>query len=131
MEEMLTSFLDKKGTIDILSVIPIDGVSRTEIEDEVRITNKTVGARLQRGRDLEVWVREPSHRKEGGRYDYFLTELGQKIQVLLVYHQLPQIVSEIKAKETEFERQKAQVTNMIEKHGVEEAAEMYDEDFST
>jgi len=128
---MLTRFLNQKGTIDILSVIPIDGVSRTEIEDEVRITNKTVGSRLQRGRDLEVWVRKPSHRKEGGRYDYFLTDLGQKTQALLVYHQLPQIISEIKAKETEFERQKTQVTNMIEKYGVEEAAEMYDEDFST
>ena len=131
MEEMLTRFLNQKGTIDILSVIPIDGVSRTEIEDEVRITNKTVGSRLQRGRDLEVWVRKPSRRKEGGRYDYFLTDLGQRIQVLLVYHQLPQIISEIKAKEMEFERQKTQVTNMIEKYGVEEAAEMYDEDFST
>ena len=128
---MLTRFLNQKGTIDILSVIPIDGVSRTEIEDEVRITNKTVGSRLQRGRDLEVWVRKPSRRKEGGRYDYFLTDLGQRIQVLLVYHQLPQIISEIKAKEMEFERQKTQVTNMIEKYGVEEAAEMYDEDFST
>lgn len=131
MEETLISFLNQKGTIDILSVIPIDGVSRTEIEEEVRITNKTVGSRLQRGRDLEVWVREPSHRKEGGRYDYFLTDRGQKLQVLLVYHRLPQIISEIKSKEKEFERQKDQVTDLIEEYGVEEAAEMYDEDFST
>lgn len=127
----MTSFLDKKGTIDILSVIPTQGISRNEIEPKVRITNKTVGSRLQRGRDLGIWVQKPSHRKEGGRYDYFLTEMGQKIQILLAFHQLPQIVSELKAKEKEFERQKDQMKSMIEKHGVDAAVEMYDEELST
>lgn len=131
MEEMVTSFLDEKGTIDILSVIPIQGISRNEIEEEVRITNKTVGSRLQRGEDLGIWVRKPSHRNDGGRYDYLLTEMGQKIQILLAFHQLPQIVSELKAKEKEFERQKDQMASMIEKHGVEAVVEMYDEELST
>lgn len=131
MEEIVASFLEEKGTIDILSVIPTQGISRKEIEPKVRITNKTVGSRLQRGRDLEIWVRKPSHRKEGGRYDYFLTEMGQKIQILLAFHQLPQIVSELKAKEKEFERQREQMTNMIKKHGIEAVVEMYDEELST
>jgi len=127
----VASFLDEKGTIDILSVIPTQGISRNEIEPKVRIANKTVGSRLQRGVDLGIWVRKPSHRKEGGRFDYFLTERGQNIQILLVFHQLPQIVSELKAKEKEFKRQKDQMKSMIKKHGVEEVVEMYDEELST
>jgi DNA-binding HxlR family transcriptional regulator len=126
MDEKLVKFLKKKGSTEMVCILPIDGYSRREFEERLSISNKTVGSRLEEGVNSGVWTREASHRDVAARYDYFLTERGAYAQIAMVFHQLPTISAELRAKEKEFERQKEAVLNRFEEEkSVENVVRQY------
>lgn len=135
MSDDLVRFLEREGVIDILCAIPARGIGFGDLLERVRISRGTLNARLREGLGegddeigpLQLWGRHTGQR-EDGKTLYVLKRRGRRVNALLSHHGMPELLREIIAKSSEFDRQQEQVLGAVREHGLENASDAFSED---
>lgn len=78
-ESDLLEFLDKRGAVEILATVDMDGVRFGHLDESLGISHDTISKYLQMAEDLDLV--EPKHIRgeRGVTHEYVLTRFGARI----------------------------------------------------
>ena len=123
----IPEFLSKKGGIELVLEISLEGSRFTELQEELRISPQTLSNRLKEADELLLLGAEAEQRERGRTPVYYLTPAGKFLYENFENRGMVRVYNEYKDARNQFQHKSEEMREWVSESGIPDEFMMEDE----